>query len=475
MRRNNPYRSYGRRRGGGWLIWLAIALLSIGMGLWALTQFLPQFERIAPSIVVPQKVYWGSESPLQVMLKDNRALAEYEAVVTDGKENVVVASNRFAIPVREINITLAIPKKLEKKIQQGGWHLLIQARDTSLWNRVVDNSAVASVEIIADKQPPVITLLAKGETIARGGSALVVFAAEDPNLKMVYIEAGGERFIPNIYRHKPYYATLIAWPFRQKHLNATIVAQDRAGNTSTQKLSFAVVNKHYKTSWIRASDRFINGRITEVAHTDPRFAQIADPLERFRAVNETMRLSNEKRIHELARSALTTDPITAWSVRPFYPLKGAKLVADFGDERHYYYGDSKHEVSRSYHVGYDLASVRHAPIISSNDGTVLFAGHNGIYGKMPLIDHGFGLTTLYGHCSHILVHQGDIIDAGKMIARTGKTGLALGDHLHFGILVHGIEVWPMDWMKRNWIRKNIDDVFKKADKIIAKHTQNTRP
>jgi murein DD-endopeptidase MepM/ murein hydrolase activator NlpD len=474
MRRNNPYRPR-KRRSGGWLIGLILVIALSGAGVWAVTQFLPQFERVAPTIRAPKQSYWSRDLPIRIELKDNHSLQDYEAVATNGQESIPVVSNRFTIPVREINITLSIPKALENKIQNGGWQLLVQAHDTSLWNRVVDNRAVAAIQLIADKEPPEITLLAKGDTIARGGSALVVFAAEDPNLKEVYIEAGGERFVPNIYRTKPYYATLIAWPFRHKRLNATIVAVDRAGNKRTLKLPFAVVNKPYKTSTIRATDRFINGRITEVARTDPRFADIADPLERFRAVNETMRLSNEKRIHTIARSALTTDPITSWHVEPFYPLKGAKRVADFGDERHYYYKDPQHEISLSYHLGYDLASVRNAPIFSSNAGTVLFAEHNGIYGNMPMIDHGFGLATLYGHCSQVRVHKGDTVTAGEMIARTGKTGLALGDHLHFGILVHGIEVWPMDWMKRNWIRNNIDAVFAKADKAIAKRTKNRRP
>jgi murein DD-endopeptidase MepM/ murein hydrolase activator NlpD len=179
-----------------------------------------------------------------------------------------------------------------------------------------------------------------------------------------------------------------------------------------------------------------------------------------------MRLGNEKQIHRIARLALDTEPIQQWHIHAFYPLKGAKLVADFGDERHYYYRDPKKEISRSYHVGYDLASVRHAPIRASNAGRVLFAARNGIYGKMPLIDHGFGLTTLYGHCSQLLVSKGDTVASGETIARTGKTGLALGDHLHFGILIHGIEVWPMDWMKENWIKKNINRIFEQADKII---------
>jgi len=143
-------------------------------------------------------------------------------------------------------------------------------------------------------------------------------------------------------------------------------------------------------------------------------------------------------------------------------------VADFGDERHYFYRDKTKEISQSYHVGYDFASTKHAPIISSNRGLVVFADRNGIYGKMPLIDHGFGLYTLYGHCSKVLVEEGEEVEAGQVIARTGMTGLALGDHLHFGILIQGVEVWPMDWMKQNWIKKNIDKVFQKADRIIGR-------
>jgi len=85
---------------------------------------------------------------------------------------------------------------------------------------------------------------------------------------------------------------------------------------------------------------------------------------------------------------------------------------------------------------------------------------------MPMIDHGLGLYTLYGHCSTILVQQDEVIDAGTPIAKTGMTGLALGDHLHFGVLVQGIEVRPEEWMDKKWIRNNIDNVFKEASSII---------
>jgi murein DD-endopeptidase MepM/ murein hydrolase activator NlpD len=108
-----------------------------------------------------------------------------------------------------------------------------------------------------------------------------------------------------------------------------------------------------------------------------------------------------------------------------------------------------------------------ADIVSSNPGKVVFADENGIYGNMPMIDHGLGLYTLYGHCSQILVKEGDEVDAGEVIAKTGMTGLALGDHLHFGMVIQGIEVRPVEWFDQKWITKFVDNVFKEADRIIA--------
>jgi len=114
-----------------------------------------------------------------------------------------------------------------------------------------------------------------------------------------------------------------------------------------------------------------------------------------------------------------------------------------------------------------MASTQMADLVTSNDGKVVFAEYNGIYGNMPIIDHGLGLYTLYGHCATLNVKEGDYLKAGDKIAQTGKTGLALGDHLHFGILVQGIEVRPIEWLDSKWIRDNIDKIFKDADAIIT--------
>ncbi|HDK82026.1 MAG TPA: M23 family metallopeptidase, partial [Nitrospirae bacterium] len=114
-------------------------------------------------------------------------------------------------------------------------------------------------------------------------------------------------------------------------------------------------------------------------------------------------------------------------------------------------------ISRSVHLGYDLASVSNSPVEAANSGVVRFSGDLGIYGNTVIIDHGMGLMSLYGHLSTVTVRQGQSVEKGDIIAQTGSTGLAGGDHLHFGILLHGIEISPLYWWDPHWIKVNILD------------------
>ena len=139
-------------------------------------------------------------------------------------------------------------------------------------------------------------------------------------------------------------------------------------------------------------------------------------------------------------------------------------MASFGDHRYYTFEDK--DVSESWHMGIDLASTQKADIVASNDGKVEFAAENGIYGRNVLINHGFGLFSLYGHCSSLNIKAGDSVKAGDVIANTGVTGLAMGDHLHFGMLVQGIEVRPEEWMDNGWMKDNVTGVLNAAKKMV---------
>jgi len=148
-------------------------------------------------------------------------------------------------------------------------------------------------------------------------------------------------------------------------------------------------------------------------------------------------------------------------------LRNSKVMASYGDRRVYLYKGKP--ISRSVHLGYDLASVSNAPVEAANSGIVRFAGDLGIYGNAVVIDHGLGLMSLYGHLSEILVKDGQSVKKGELIAKTGSTGLAGGDHLHFGILVQGIEVSPLYWWDSRWIKANVGFIGSAGSKGFRKN------
>ncbi|MEJ2097196.1 MAG: M23 family metallopeptidase [Deltaproteobacteria bacterium] len=114
-------------------------------------------------------------------------------------------------------------------------------------------------------------------------------------------------------------------------------------------------------------------------------------------------------------------------------------------------------IDDEFHLGVDLASTANSPVPAANKGKVVFAGRIGIYGNIILIDHGFGLFSMYGHLSRMDVEPGQMVDKGSIIGKTGATGLAGGDHLHFAMMVHQTFVNPVEWWDASWIKNNITD------------------
>jgi murein DD-endopeptidase MepM/ murein hydrolase activator NlpD len=169
----------------------------------------------------------------------------------------------------------------------------------------------------------------------------------------------------------------------------------------------------------------------------------------FIAVNKNLRKQNEDKI-----VAVTTKgtPQILWK-GAFSQLSNSKVEANFADYRTYTYNNEP--VDSAYHLGYDLSVTKRYPIEAANSGTVAFAGDLGIYGNCVMLDHGLGLFTLYGHLSSIDVKVGDSVQPRQVLGRSGETGLAAGDHLHFGVYLDGVAVLPVEWWDAKWINDNI--------------------
>jgi murein DD-endopeptidase MepM/ murein hydrolase activator NlpD len=164
-----------------------------------------------------------------------------------------------------------------------------------------------------------------------------------------------------------------------------------------------------------------------------------------------VRRENEQRIREIASK---TAPERLWK-GPFQQWANSQVTSRFAEQRTYKVGGR--DVSQATHFGYDLAATAGAPITPANAGRVLFAGDLGIYGNCVIVDHGMGVVTLYGHLSSIEVKEGDAVEKETVLGRSGATGLAGGDHLHFAVLVGDAYVDPVEWWDEKWVREKIDE------------------
>lgn len=424
------------------------------------------FEKDAPIIYSEDVIYYNLKNPINLRVADEKSkLSSLKLTLKkDQNDSGVVILNQQNLAEKDFSTSFTLPKTAYKE-QVHQYTLIIEASDSSWWNFFSGNKALKNVQILIDDKSPKIEVLSASYQITKGGAAGVVFLAQDLNLQEVFIQVGKQRFIPTPYLKDDYYASLLAWDVQDENFEAYIIAKDKAGNESKVKIPLYLQNKKYKNSNIALSDKFLDGKIKDLAQQYAPRGSNFNRLEQFKFVNETLRLDNEKRIHELSyQKSLDQKMINDFKINLFLPLKNGMKVADFADHRFYSYDGQF--VSDSYHLGLDLASVARANIITNNDGVVVFARENGIYGTNILIDHGFGLFTLYGHCTQSFVQEGDFVKAGQSIATTGVSGLALGDHLHFGVLIQGVEVRPEEWQDRKWIQNSITKVLDEAKKII---------
>ncbi|NPB07467.1 MAG: M23 family metallopeptidase [Aquificae bacterium] len=301
-------------------------------------------------------------------------------------------------------------------------------------------------ESLVDYTPPRLLLLFSPYAVMNGGSGAVkVSLSEEAKLSLFvrdwefpFYRLGGLNFF-----------SLFAVPVDFKRGDAIrVVAVDAVGNRTELSVPVKVKRKRYPVYRIELKGRE-DKLVVKLSSLLGEQVSRENFVEAFKKVNEEMRRENEE---TLARIGKRSEKALLWKGR-FLQMKKSKVISVFGEKRIYTYGGKK--VSESYHWGYDLASVKHAPVEAANDGKVVFTGFIGIYGNVVVIDHGFGLMSLYAHLADFKVKKGDAVKKGQVIGYTDETGLAFGDHLHYGMMVHGIPVNPIEWWDGRWIKNAI--------------------
>ena len=449
-------------------IFFIVVLLIVVAGVLVFSPGASIFEESAPKIEIENEkadtIYYNPKKALKVAISDESGVGKVEVIFSSAEGSQKLISQSFG-GEKEVNLNLEFPKNIKYKSGQE-YKLDIVANDTSKASFFSGNEAKKNLKVVIDAKAPALAVLNQSYKIIQGGAASAVFMASDDSgeLSELYVESSfGKKFKPVPFYKDGYYAVLLAWPSVESSFSASVVATDKAGNTSKTPIRLYLQSKKYIESKIAISNAFIDGKITELVNEYSKDANQMDAIAKFKFVNETLRNVNEDIIKQIT-SQIREDKLGEFKMTPFYPLKNGAVVAGFGDHRIFSFDGA--ELSESYHMGIDFASTAMADIVASNGGEVVFAGKNGIYGNNMIIYHGFGLYTLYSHSTTMAYEQGEIVTSGVNIATTGTTGLALGDHLHFGVLIQGIEVRPEEWMDRKWMKESVYDILENSKKII---------
>jgi Peptidase family M23 len=360
-----------------------------------------------------------------------------------------------------VQLTTPLTVKEVPDLKSGEARVIVRTERTALRGfRVLGGETSKTFRV--QLEPPRLGILSTHHYVNLGGSEFVVFRATP-----VDAAAGvrvGDRTYPAFpgsgvgITTDPAVRVAVFALLYDQDLNTPInvFATDAAGNTASVPLDFRAFPKVFRRSRIEVPDAFMRRVVPAILENTPDFArEVADPndlVAAFLKINGDLRRKNAETIAAYAKQ---TAPQRLWD-GIFQQLGNSQVEASFADHRTYFHNGK--EIDQQVHLGFDLAVTSAVPVVAANNGKVVHAGYLGIYGNCVIIDHGLGVQSLYAHLTSMDVQPGDQVTKGQQIGRSGMTGLAGGDHLHFTMLVNGqavnaVEWWDTKWMEDRVLRK----------------------
>lgn len=346
-------------------------------------------------------------------------------------------------------VSLAVTARPDQGFKSGPAQLVVEA----VSNDFRGAAAQRTYDVIINLAPPRVTADGAQHYINLGGAELVTFSVSG------YWTESGVKVGVHKFRSFPMPGAksenerfcLFAFPWDTPADTVPLVyASNPAGQEVTAQFWYRLKPKAFRRRNIELTEAFLDKAVNEV---DP--GGTGEKLDRFLRINREVRRENTQLMASLREQ---TEPRFLWSP-PFQQLSNSKVEALFADVRSYMYQGKK--VDEQVHLGFDLSKVQQAPVVASNAGKVIYADRLGIYGNCVVVDHGYGLQSIYGHMSRIAVKKGQTVERGEELGRSGATGLAGGDHLHFSMQIDGVQVNPIEWWDAHWLE---DRIFSKLPK-----------
>ena len=386
----------------------------------------------------------GQATSITLHVRDARGVRKAEAFVEQAGTRFPVWQLAQPSAMADSTFSFVAGTKTTPQLRDGQAKLIVEATSNDLRRK----TATLERDVTIVTQPPTVSVDSEQHYLYLGMADLATF-----NVSGSW-SAAGVRVGDQTYRSwpmpggKPGQFSLFAFAWNMPPGTIPqVFASNAAGNDVTSPITVQFPKKEqpkYTVHDLQVSDAFLQKVVGEL---DPNGS--GDPVARFVRINNEMRRANNKTLSDLRFK--TADKFLF--SQPFARQSHSQSEATFADLRNYIYQGKK--IDQQVHLGYDLAVTQHVGVEASNDGRVVYAAPLGIYGNCIVVDHGFGLQTIYGHLSHIDVHEGDLVKRGQVMGQSGMTGMAGGDHIHFAMQLDGVQIDPKEWWDSHWIQDHV--------------------
>ena len=391
----------------------------------------------------------GQVTPVSVHVTDPRGISKVSATVEQNGAQYAVWQMTQPTKAKDDIWSFTAGARTTPQLHDGKAKLIVEATSNDLLHR----TSRVERELTVVTQPPSVSVDSEQHYLYLGMADLATFSVAG-SWTAAGVRVGDQSFrawpMPG---GKPGLFSLFAFAWNMPQGTIPMVfASNGAGNDVTSPLTVQFPKKEqpkYTVHDLQVSDSFMQKVVGEL---DPNGS--GDVVSRFVKINNEMRKSNNKTLSDLRLK--TADHF--FFSQPFARQAHSQAEATFADLRNYIYQGKK--IDQQVHLGYDLAVTQHVGVEASNDGRVVYAAPLGIYGNCIVVDHGYGLQTIYGHLSHIDVHEGDMVKRGQVMGQSGMTGMAGGDHIHFAMQLDGVQIDPKEWWDPHWIQ---DHIAKRVD------------
>lgn len=435
---------------------LIFLVVGVGVAWWL------RSERRPPQAVPVAAIeFLGSNTPIDIDIRSDgpgfrsivvrlQATPAGAAAQTFELMNETYPSPAFLTPGVTSKRLHLEPDLLQLQVPEGQATLEVIG-DTYAWHLWTKQPAVLlSTAVTVDLSPPRIELLTTQHNLRLGGAEVAVFR-QSPDTIASSIEVDKYSF-PSTLGYFADASVALAFFAVPQDLNAEarplLVARDAAGNRREVPLPCRIKPREFAERTLAVDDAFLARKVPELVAANGLPPQ-PDPVQGYLYVNGTLRQQNESQIREATKQSSGE---ALWDGE-FHRQSNAAPLSSFADRRSYSYRGEV--IDHQTHLGYDLASLRLSRVEAAQNGIVVFAGNLGIYGNTVIVDHGLGISSLYGHMSTITVGRGDAVKTGQTLGQTGESGLAGGDHLHFSVILRGTHIDPVEWWDAHWLKDHV--------------------